>query len=46
MLRWIGADVAGDTFEAWLTAAWAIAIDTIKALYAVKKNNICILKKT
>lgn len=26
------ADVAGDALEAWLTAAWAVAVDTVRAL--------------
>lgn len=32
MLVWILADVAGDALEAWLTAAWAVAVDTVQAL--------------
>lgn len=29
------ADVAGDALEAWLTAAWAVAVDTVQALQVV-----------
>lgn len=42
VLGWIWADVAGHTLEAGLTAAWAIAIDAVKALQAVKMNRISI----
>lgn len=35
MLGHILTDVAGDALEAWLTAAWAVAMDTVKALQVV-----------
>lgn len=32
MFVWILADMAGDALEAWPTAAWAVAVDTVQAL--------------
>lgn len=39
MFVWIWADVAGNTRPACLTATWAITMDTIRALCAIKAKN-------